>query len=81
MPYPGATVPPAASPAEERTVTVIYRDGRAPEQIRNYMLTRTTLSVFDGPFRQIPLDQIYLPATVARNREAGVDFRVPGAAH
>jgi hypothetical protein len=56
---------------------VIFRNGRAPEQIHNYLLTRTTLTVLDQPYRQIPLDQIDIAATVETNRKAGVDFSVP----
>jgi hypothetical protein len=75
-PYTYYFAPPAAPPTEETPVTLIFRNGRAPEQIHNYLLTRTTLTVFDQPYRQIPLDQIDIAATVEKNREAGVDFRV-----
>jgi len=72
-------VPLPAQPAEETAVTLIFRNGRAPEQIHNYLLTPTTLTILDQPYRQIPLDQIDIAATVEKNREAGVDFRIPGS--
>jgi len=59
-------------------VTVIFKDGRPPEHIRNYLLTADTLTVFEPHYRQIPLGQVDMAATVAANEEAGVDFRVPG---
>jgi hypothetical protein len=76
-PYVVIYAPPAVPPTEEKPVTLIFRNGRAPEQIHNYLLTHTTISVLDQPYRQIPLDQIDIAATVEENREAGVDFRVP----
>jgi hypothetical protein len=79
-PYTGTSQQPAA-PQTEEAVTLIFRDGRTSEQIRNYMLSRTTLTVLDQPFRQIPLDQIDVAATVEKNREAGIDFRVPSTSH
>jgi hypothetical protein len=33
--------------------------------------------VYEPHYRQIPLEQVDVAATVAANREAGVDFRVP----
>jgi hypothetical protein len=63
------------------TVTVIFKDGRPPEQIQNYLLTSTTLTVLDAHYRQIPLDQINVAATEQANRAAGIDFRVPASRH
>ncbi len=40
-------------------------------------MTRTTLYVQDKRHREIPLDELDLPATVKANREAGVSFEVP----
>lgn len=79
--YTPQSAPPAYSStaAPEDPVTVIFKDGRAPEQIHNYLLTSTTLTVLDAHYRQIPLDDVNIAATVAANRAAGVDFRVPAA--
>jgi hypothetical protein len=68
-----------STPAREDTVTVIFKDGRPSEQIHNYLLTSTTLTVLDAAYRRIPLDDVDVAATVATNRAAGVDFRVPAA--
>jgi hypothetical protein len=69
----------ASAPAPENTeaITLVFRDGRASEQIHNYILSRTTLSVLDGHHRDIPVDQLDLAATEKANRDAGVDFRLP----
>jgi hypothetical protein len=65
------------SPLPEQAVTVIFNDGRPSEQIHNYLLTSTTLTILDHKYREIPLDQINLAATQATNLADGVDFRVP----
>jgi hypothetical protein len=64
---------------DEDAVTIVFKDGRAPMEIHNYALTRTTLYVRDQRHRDIPLDEVNIPATVKANHEAGVDFQVPGA--
>lgn len=66
--------PPAGS---EDAVTLIFKDGRPPEQIHNYLLTRNTLYVGDSNRRDIPTSQLDLMATVKVNHDAGVDFRLP----
>ncbi len=71
---------PAESQAplpEEDAVTIVFKDGRPPEQIRNYALTRTTLYLTAGRVRVIPVDQIDLPATEKINQKAGVEFHLP----
>jgi len=75
VPYTGSGV--TSHPANETAVTVIFKDGRPAEQIHNYMLTSSTLTVLDGRYRQIPLDEIDREATVAMNRAEGVDFTFP----
>ena len=62
---------------QEETVTIVFKDGRPAQQIRNYALTRSALLVTDARMREIPLDEIDLPATQRVNRAAGVDFRLP----
>jgi hypothetical protein len=83
-PWPGA---PYASPQPQpgtpataengETVTLIFKDGRTPEEIHNYLLTKDILYVGDQYHRQIPIDQLDLAATVQVNRDLGVDFRLP----
>jgi hypothetical protein len=61
----------------EEAVTLIFKDGRPPQQIRNYAMTRTMLYVRDEHHRDIPLDQLDFEATQKVNRDAGVDFQLP----
>ena len=70
---------PAPAPENTEAITLVFRDGRASEQIHNYILSRSTLSVLDGRHRDIPVDQLDLGATEKANREAGVDFRLPAS--
>jgi hypothetical protein len=85
----GAYVPqpaPAAPqmqyvPGSASTVILIYKDGRPPEQIQNYLATRSTLTVLDGGRRrEIPIADLNLPATISANRQTGVDFQLPTTA-
>ena len=71
---------PESAPAHsgDAFVTLVFRDGRPNEQIHNYMLTSTTLSVLDQGRRDIPVDQLDLSATARLNREAGIEFSLPG---
>lgn len=71
---------PAPAPENTEAITLVFRDGRASEQIHNYILSRTTLSVLDGHHRDIPVDQLDLAATAKANREAGIDFQLPASA-
>lgn len=77
-PAPSAVQPtPAAAPAPEAPVTLVFKDGRPNERIQNYMLTAKTLSVLDQNRREIPVDQIDLAATARVNHAAGIDFALP----
>lgn len=59
--------------------TLVFNNGRPNEKIQNYVLTSTTLYDFNNGFRrEIPLSEINVPATIAANRSAGVDFSLPG---
>jgi hypothetical protein len=83
-PYPPYPPPndlphPSAAAEGQETVTLIFKDGRPPEQIHNYLLTRTTLYVGDVPHRDIPTAQLDLAATAKVNHDAGVDFHLPVA--
>ncbi len=75
---PSVTVinPPAPQPQED-VVTLVFKDGRPPEQIRNYALTRSALLLPGQHMREIPLDDIDLLTTERVNRALGVDFRLP----
>jgi len=66
-------------PDSEEAVTLVFKDGRPPEQIHNYLLTRTTLYVGDQHRRDIPIDQLDLVATAKVNHDAGVEFHLPDA--
>jgi len=67
----------APAPEPEDAVTLIFKDGRPPEQIHNYALTRTTLYVRDQHKRDIPVADLDLVATEKANRDAGVQFQLP----
>lgn len=65
-------------PGSVDAVTLIFKDGRPPEQIRNYLATRTTITVVEGHHRRdIPVSALDLPATIKANRETGADFELP----
>jgi hypothetical protein len=85
-PYPNQRPPyPAQQSAEAPAIssmplTVIFKDGRSPIQVRNYLMTAKLLTDLDSyHYEQIPLEQIDLAATKRFNTFAGVDFQVPGA--
>ena len=65
----------------EEPLTIIFKNGREPQKIRNYMMDSKSLTNLDAQhFERIPLDQIDIAATVKVNRVKGVDFQVPGGA-
>jgi hypothetical protein len=70
---------PTPEPPAEPAVTLIFKDGRPPEQIQNYMLTRTTVYVQETRLREIPVDQLDLAATEKVNLDTGTDFQLPHA--
>ncbi len=74
---PSTYTQPQAKLDEEDAVTLVFKDGRPPEQIHNYAMTRSTLYVTGRHTREIPLDQLDLPATERANHEAGVTFQLP----
>jgi hypothetical protein len=78
-PYPGAAgVAPSAAPSTEEAVTLIFKDGRSPETIHNYVLTPTILYAGDIAHRQvIPISELDVTATEKANADAGVDFHLP----
>jgi hypothetical protein len=78
---PQNSAPPrtvSAPPQTAEPVTLVFNDGRPPEKIHNYLLTAGTLYVMDEQRREIPVAELNLAATAKVNREAGVDFKLPG---
>jgi len=75
---PTASLSPA--PPTQSVVTLVFKDGRPSEQVHNYLLSRDSISIWDQHPREIPLSQLDLDATEKANRDAGVDFKLPGAA-
>jgi hypothetical protein len=61
----------------EDGVTLVFKDGRAPVQIHDYVLTRNVVYVWDRHQRVIPIDQIDMVATAKANSDAGIDFELP----
>ena len=67
---------PDLDPNGRGKVTLIFKDGRPPEEIRNYLLTPDTIYVLDQHNRAIPLNSLNLAATAKANAEDG-DFILP----
>jgi hypothetical protein len=80
-PQPAASPNPAPEPASDETVTLVFKDGRAPLQIHDYVLTNKTLYVWDRHQLVIPTDQLDAVATAKANQEAGIDFQLPETAN
>jgi hypothetical protein len=60
-------------------ITLVFNDGRQPVKVHSYVLTGSSIFVAEnGHERVIPVADLDLPATIAQNREAGVDFELPG---
>ena len=62
---------------DSSAVTLVFKDGRPPEKIYNYALTRTMLYVADGKHQQIPISELNLAATKQVNQQNGVNFQLP----
>jgi hypothetical protein len=75
--YPPTNAERQSPPAPETPVTIVFKDGRPPEQIHNYLLTPITLTVLDQHRHEISVDQIDLNATARLNLQAGVEFSLP----
>jgi hypothetical protein len=72
--------PATSRPAAEPALTVIFKNGRTPESMQNYMVNAKALTDLDQQhYEQIPLDQIDIAATEQTNRARGLDFQVPPA--
>jgi hypothetical protein len=60
-------------------VTLVFNNGRPPEKVSSYVLTGSSILIAEpGHQRKIPIAELDLPATMEQNREAGVDFELPG---
>lgn len=80
-PYPNQGYAVPAPAVSDQFLTVIFKNGRAPIEVENYLMTAKVLTDLDSEhYEQIPLDQIDLAATKRFNSFAGVDFQVPAAA-
>lgn len=93
-PYPPQGYPPAPPSAQSAAaqssaaqsdgldhpeVTLVFNNGRQPMKVHSYVLTGSSVFVAEnGHQRVIPVADLDLPATIAQNREAGVDFELPG---
>jgi hypothetical protein len=79
-PPPAAAAPESktAAPEPAESVTIVFNDGRPPVQIHNYLITPTILYILDKQRNEIPIDHLDLVATAKANRNAGVDFSLPG---
>ncbi|HMG85564.1 MAG TPA: hypothetical protein VK574_07465 [Terracidiphilus sp.] len=68
------------APEPEKAITVIFKNGRTPETMQNYMVNSRALTDLDQKrYEQIPLDQIDIAATEQANRAHGLVFQVPTA--
>jgi len=77
-PQPTAARARQPDPAPAEAVTLVFKDGRPSQQIRNFIATRSTISVFQGQRHyDIPVADLDLAATAKANRNAGVDFSLP----
>ena len=75
-PYAGSIAD--SSPVAEQPLTVIFKDGRTPAKMQNYMVNAEALTDLDQQhYEKIPLDQIDIAATEQTNRARGLDFHVP----
>jgi hypothetical protein len=72
---------PAAPPVAQPTITLVFKDGRPAEHIHNYLLSRDTITVWDGPSGELPheirIDQLNAAATEKANGDAGINFYLP----
>lgn len=73
-----STDQPESEPQLQQPLVVVFKDGRAPETIENYIMTTTVLTNFDARhYERIPLSQIDLVATQQANRANGINFQIP----
>jgi len=70
---------PVSHATAQPVVTLVFKDHRPNQQIRNYLINGDTLTVWDQHPHEISLDQLDIAATEKFNHEAGVEFYLPGA--
>jgi hypothetical protein len=72
----------SAPQSPQAATTLIFKDGHS-QQVHNYAMTQSTIYLLDdvasGRRTEIPLDRIDIAATQKTNREAGIEFSVPGS--
>jgi hypothetical protein len=73
------TRPPYTGPGAMQPMTLIFNDGRPPEQAYNYMVTPSMLYVLDGERQAVPLRELDLDATNYVNRKVGIYLHMPTA--
>ena len=77
-PAPQNTAATQSDGLDHPEVTLVFNDGRPSEKIHSYVLTGSSIFVAEpGHQYSIPIADLDLPATIAQNREAGVDFQLP----
>ena len=75
-----AAAEPTAPSAPGQPLTVIFKSGRDPVKMQNYMTTSKVLTDLDSRhYEQIPIDQIDVAATQWANSAVGVRFEIPSA--
>jgi hypothetical protein len=68
----------SAESLKTEPLKVIFKDGRTPITVQNYMVNARSLTDLDSNhFEKIPLEQIDIAATQEANRSHGIDFQVP----
>jgi len=78
---PRAAAEPIAPSAPDQPLTVIFKSGRDPVKMQNYMMTAKVLTDLDSRhYEQIPINQIDIAATQWANSAVGVRFEIPGVA-
>ena len=77
-PYYGETRP-VSNQAPQPVVTLVFKDHRPNQQIRNYLVNGDTLTVWDQHPHEIALDQLDIAATEKINHDSGTDLFLPGA--
>jgi len=71
---------PTVPSASGQALTVIFKSGRDPMKMQNYLMTAKVLTDLDSRhYEQIPIDQIDVVATQWANSAVGVRFEIPGA--
>jgi hypothetical protein len=72
---------PASPTVAQPAITLVFKDGRPVEHIRNYLLSRDSITIWDGSAGELPreirIDQLNIAATEKANGDAGVDFYLP----